>query len=362
MTRRPAATAQLPDLTLGTRFPTRLLNAFPAAWKRRHMVKATGGEREPDSVAFSDHLRTTRRLLLTWSDHDIEILQAFPAARALVNALPPETECIHLCEASQAPLVQGLFPNPVLTWQRETLAWHDEPMRALVASLKKFAPDTALAFALRPFPTVLQAALRASGARARIGWEQALDAPFVNTRLRPDEATPNAARFFQCLDLWRYAGFTPRGQWTYLQPDIGRHEEALGEWTMRRATPETTWLFVQDADKVNALDAALFETLHAHVSARETGPFTLGAVLWNPRQKAVARHGRWLDAPVFNETDFSALLAALDGARGVIGPHSFALHFASLTDVRTVALLDPSEARHNAAGLNPRFEAVLPTP
>ncbi len=362
MTRRPAATPQLPDLTLGTRFPARLLNAFPSGWKRRHLVKATGGEQEPEGIAFTEHLRATRRLLLAWPDHEIEILQAFPAARALVNALPPETECIHLCEAVHAPLVQGLFPNPVLTWQRDTLAWHDKGMHALVASLTAFAPDTTLTFALRPFPTVLQAALRASGARARIGWEHALSAPFINTRLQSDEATPYAARFFQCLDLWRYAGFTPRGQWTYLQPDIGRHEKALREWSMRRATPETTWLFVQDAAPVNALDAVLFETLHAHISARETGPFTLGAVLWNPRQKAVARHGRWLDAPVFNETDFSALLAALDGARGVIGYHSFALHFASLTDVRTVALLGPYETRHNASGLNPRFEAEIASP
>src|SRR5690606_32092166 len=107
------------------------------------------------------------------------------------------------------------------------------------------------------------------------------------------------------------------------------------------------WLFVQDAAAVNALDATLFETLHAKISARESGPFTLGAVLWNPALKPVARQGRWLDAPVFNATDFSTLPAALDGARGIIGFHSFALHFASLTDVRVVALLDATESRHD---------------
>ena len=357
MTRRPVALPILPDLTLGTRFPARLLNALPAAWKRRHLVNATGGEREPESFAFTGHLRTTRRLLLAWPDHETEILQAFPAAHALLEALPPDTECIHLCEASHAPLVQGLFPHPVLTWRRETLAWHDRAMRTLVASLKAFAPDTTVTFALRrPCPTVLQAALRASGARARIGWEQAMRAPFANTRLRSDDATPYAACFFQCLDLWRYAGFMPRGQWTYLRPDGGRREEVLREWEIRRAAPGTTWLFVQDAAAVNALDATLFETLHAKISAREPGPFTLGAVLWNPALKPVARQGRWLDAPVFNATDFSTLPAALDGARGIIGFHSFALHFASLTDVRVVALLDATESRHDVAGLNPKFE------
>ncbi len=359
MTHSPVAPKALPDLTLGTRFPTRMLNAFPAAWKRGHLVKATGGEHERESFAFTAHLRATRRLLLAWPDNDIEILQAFPAARALVDGLPPHTECVHVCEASRAALVQGLFPHPVLTWQRETLAWHDDAMRDLVASLKAFAPDTTVTFALTPCPTIVQAALRASGARARIGWESATGAPFANTRLRADDATPYAARFFQCLDLWRYAGFTPRGHWACLLPDVGRHEEALREWQVRRATPETTWLFVQDAATVNALDAALFESLHARISARESGPFTLGAVLWNPMRKVVARQGAWLDAPVFNETDFSALLAALDGARGVIGFHSFALHVASLTDVRVLALLKETESRHDASGLNPKFEAVV---
>jgi hypothetical protein len=346
----------LPELTMGTRLPARLLNPFPSAWKRRHLLKASGGDHDPEGVHFTDHLRAARRILLAWSDDAIEILEAFPAARAVVDTLALDTECIHLCEASHADLVQGLFPGAVLTWRRETLAWHDESGRSLVSGLKSFAPDITLTLTQSPYPMNLQAALRASGARVRIGWETAMDAPFANTRLQSETATPRAARFFQCLDLWRYAGFTPRGQWTHLQPDTGRHEEALHEWEVKRATPETTWLYVQDAANITALDAGLFNTIHEKIKMREPGRFTLGAVLWNPDLKPISRQGQWLDAPVFNESDFSALLAALDGARGVIGYHSFALHFSSLVDVRVVALLNASESRHDATGLNPLFE------
>jgi hypothetical protein len=341
---------------MGTRFPARMLNGFTSAWKRRHLLKGSGGLGEPDGFDFTGHFRDARRVLLAWPADNVEILAGFPAARALVDALPPGTECVHLCESPGAALVQGLFPNAVLEWKSTELAWHDPPMKALVRDLRAFAPDIVAVFAHAPYPTVLQAALRASGAPARIGWEGAVEAPFANTRLQANPATPLAARFFQCLDLWRYAGYTPRGQWTHLQSDMGRHAAALREWEAKRAIPETTWLFVQDAANVDALDADLFETLHEKLRLREEGRFTLGAVLWNPEMKPISRQGQWMDAPVFNESDFSALLAALDGARGVIGFHSFALQFASLVEVRCLSLLYPSESLYYATGLNPLFE------
>jgi hypothetical protein len=346
----------LPDLTMGTRLPARLLNAFPSGWKRRHVIRASALDPEPEGFSFTDHFRDARRLLLAWPADPTGILVAFPAARALVDVLPPGTECVHLCESSCSALVQGLFPNAVLEWKGGELAWHDRAMKTLVRNLRAFAPDITVTFAQSAYPTVLQAGLRASGARARVGWEGALEEPFINTSLRPDPATPLAARYFQCLDLWRYAGFAPRGQWTHLQPDTGRHAEALREWEAKRAVPESTWLFVQDAAKVDALDAELFESLHEKIRLREPGRFTLGAVLWNPSRKPISRQGKWLDAPVFNESDFSALLAALDGSRGVIGYHSFALHFASLVETRCVAMLDPSESLYDASELNPMFE------
>jgi|GEM_PF-6581615 len=354
--RRQASAKPLPEGTLGTGFPTRLLNLFPAGWKRNHLIEASGGAADGESFAFTESLQAARRLILAWSDDAIEILQAFPAARALVDALPEGVEVAHLCEANDTALVQGLFPGVAFAWRRETLAWHDDPVRHLVADLRAFAPDITVTFAQGPYPIVLQAVLRASGARARVSWETAVGAPFANTRLQSDTSTPRAARFFQCLDLWRYAGFTPRGQWTHLQPDTGRHEEALREWEVKRAVPENTWLFVQDAGNLTTLDDALFDSLKEKIGRRETGRFTLGAVLWNPQLKPVSRQGQWLDAPVFNETDFSALLAALDGARGAIGFHSFALHFASLVETRVVALLRADESRHDASGLNPLFE------
>lgn len=346
----------LPDLTLGTRFPVRLLNFFPAAWKREHLIQRSGGDREEESFGFAEHFRDARRLLFAWSSDPIEILEGFPAARALVDALPAGSECIHLCESSTSALVQGLFPHAVLEWNRATLAWHDPAVQTLIKDLRACAPDTVLVMAHAPYPMVLQAALRSTGAKARIGWEGAVGAPFANTRLQSDAATPRTARFFQALDLWRFAGLAPRGQWTHLQPDTGRHAEALREWDAKRAVPETTWLFVQDAANLDALDADLYERLHEKVRMREEGRFTLGAVLWNPGLKPVSRQGKWIDAPVFNESDFSALLAAVDGARGVLGFHSFALHFASLVEIRCLALLDPSESAHDATGLNPLFE------
>jgi hypothetical protein len=352
----PSSLRALPDLTMGTRFPARALNAFPASWRRNHLIRRSGGEREPEGFGFPAHFRDARRVMLAWPADDVEILAAFPAARALVDALPPGTECVHLCEAGRSALVQGLFPNAVLEWKAAELAWHDPAMKTLTGNLRAFAPEITVTFTHAPYPAVLQAALRASGARARVGWEGAMGAPFANTRLQSDPATPLSARFFQCLDLWRYAGLSPRGQWTHLQPDTGRHEAALREWEAKRAAPESTWLYVQDAAGVDALDADLFEDLQDKLRGREPNRFTLGAVLWNPEHKPIARQGQWLDAPVFNESDFSALLAAIDGARGVIGPHSFALHFASLVEIRCVALLDASESRFDATGLNPLFE------
>lgn len=354
-TPRPAKTPH--DLALGTTFPARLLNALPGGWRRRHLIRASGGETEPEGSALTERFRSARKVLLAWPSDPVSILLAFPAARSLVDVLPAGTECLHLCEASCASLVQGLFPNAVLVWDAPRLAWHDAATKVLTRNLRGFAPDITVAFSVAHYPTVLQAALRASGARVRIGWDGATNAPFVNASLSAEGATPLAARFFRCLDLWRYAGFAPRTQWTWLRPDTGRHEEAVREWETRRADPGSTWLFVQDAADIDALDADLFEELRARIAAREPGRFTLGAVLWNPSRKPVERRGGWMDAPVFNEADFSALLAALDGTRGVIGFHGFALHFASLVEVRCVALLKPSEGVYDATGLNPLFEA-----
>jgi ADP-heptose:LPS heptosyltransferase len=355
MERMPEA-KPLPDLTLGTRFPTRLLNAFPPAWKLRHLIRRSGGDKEPAGFGYTEFLQGARRLLLAWPSDPIEILAAYPAARALVEVLPPDSECVHLCEVSCSALVQGLFPNAVLEWKAQTLAWHDASVRALVGNLRAFAPDVTVTLSQTRYPAVLQAVLRASGARLRVGWEGATEAPFVNTLLKPDPTTPLVARFFRCLDLWTYAGFSPSRRWTHLSPDTGRHEAALREWEAKRAAPETTWLFVQDASRVEALDEDLYEQLARRVGLRGEERFTLGAVLWNPEMKPISRQGAWLDAPVFNEADFSSFLAALDGARGAVGFHSFALHFASLVETRVLALLDPSESLPDATGLNPLLE------
>lgn len=343
-------------LILGTRFPQRLLNALPQGWKQRHLLRKSAAARGGNGLHFSEDLRKARKVLFAWPDRQEEILLAFPAARELLDALPPGTECVHLCETGGHALVQGLFPNAVLEWNVRQLAWHDPPLRALVKGLRAFSPDIAVLFSHAPCPVSLQAVLRASGAKVRVGWEGAVDASYVNARLESDPSTPLAARFFQCLKLWRYAGFAPRERWVRIQPDTGRHLEALEEWDAKRATPETTWLYVQDAAAGRPLNAELFEFLHGRVRAREPDKFTLGAVIWNPAGGDVPREGPWLDAPVFGEPDFSSMLAALDGARGVIAYNGFGLHFASLAEVRCLALLKPDEAVYDSSRLNPLFE------
>ena len=349
--RRPLT---LPDPTLGTRFPARLLNLMPPAWKHGHLIRGSGREETP--FALGAQLRDARRVVIAWPDDPVEIVTGFPAAHALVEVLPRDTDCVHLCEADSAPLVQGLFPGAVLTWRRSELAWHDPAVRTLREGLKAFAPDLVLAWSQRHLPLVLQAVLRSGGAGLRLGWEGAVDAPFANLRLRPDPASPACASYFRALDLWRHAGFGPRTVWPRLQPDTVRHDAALQEWRGKRAQPSSTWLLALDAETTTTLDAERFEDLTRRLRARGEGDATLGAVLWNPDRNPVTREGPWLDAPVFNETDHTALLAALDGVRGVIGPHGFALHFAALSEAPVIALLDASESRYDASGLNPRFE------
>ncbi len=344
------------DLILGTRFPQRLLNALPAGWKRKHLLRKSSNKRTAETFHFSTDLRDARKLVFAWPDRSEEILIAFPAARAVIDALPSGTECVHLCETADRDLVQGLFPHAVLDWSRGALPWHDPPMRTLVSNLRRFGPDTTISFSRAPIPLPLQAALRSSGAKVRIAWEGAMDAPYANTFLQPDPATPLAARFFQCHTLWRYAGINPQERWLRITPDTGRHLEALEEWESKRATPATTWLFVQDAATGRPLTRDLFQTLRERIRARHPEKFTLGAVVWNPGGGDVPREGPWHDAPVFGEPDFSSMLAALEGARGVIAFNGFGLHFASLAEVRCLALLTHDEAIYDSSKLNPLFE------
>lgn len=351
---------RLPDLALGKRYPTRLLNLLPKAWRRHHLETKSRPPEDPETsgeFSFTDHFRDARRLLIAWPERAEDILVAFPAARALVEALPEGTECAHLCEARQASLVQDLFQGTVLEWRDSEIAWHEPAMQHLTRSLTAVAPDTVLVLAQDPYPLVLQAALRAARARAVIGWEGAISAPYANIRLSAEAGTPRAARCFQALGLWRYAGLTPREDWTRLQPDPARARSAADVWARHRAAPETTWLYVHDVQDANRpLDAALHARLEERIRARDGGAFTLGALLWNPWNRQVAREGAWLDAPVFGESDLGGLLALLDGTRGVAAFQGFGLHFAALADTRVLALLKRNEAGYDSSGLNPLFE------
>ncbi len=354
---------RLPDLTLGKHFPQRLLNFFPKTWKRDHLVQKSGGNHEAQDLNFSEHFRSARKMILAWPERPEEILLAFPAARALLDALSPETEYLHLCESKSAALVQGLVPGTVAEWKDSEIAWYAPVVQTLVRNLRAFAPDTILILSQTPYPTVLQAALHATHAPVRIGWESAVGAPFINTRLQAESTTPLAARGFQSVGLWRYAGFNPREDWTRIQSDEESRLLSANEWVHKRAAPENTWLYVHEVMPGpkgtvagRRLDSALFAFLEEKIAAREVPGFTLGAVLWNPGDLDVTREGAWLDAPIFNESDFPALLSVLEGARGAIGFNGFGLHFASLVEVRCLALLKQDEALYDATGMNKMFE------
>jgi hypothetical protein len=348
---------RLPDLTLGKRFPRMLLNFFPRDWKRRHLVEKSGGDHEPEDLDFSEHFRSTRKLVLAWPARPEEILLAFPAARALFDSLAADTDCLHVCEARSSALVQGLFPGVVVEWKDSETAWYEPAMQSLARNLRAYGPDTLLILSQTPYPTVLQAVLRATRAPVRIGWENAVGAPFANTRLVADASTALPARGFQCLGLWRYAGFAPREEWMRIQSDEETRLLSANEWAHKRAAPENTWLYVHEVAAGRSLDDALFSYLEEKIAAREVPGFTLGAVLWNPGGLDVPRAGAWLDAPIFNESDFPGLLSVLEGARGAIAFNGFGLHFASLVETRCLALLKPDEALYDASGVNKMFEA-----
>ena len=352
----PKPPKRLPDLTLGKKFPRLLLNFFPKKWKRNHLVEKSGGAHEPRELSFVEHFRTARKFILAWPERPEEILLAFPAARALFNALPEESEYLHLCEAKNAALVQGLFPGTLVEWKESEIAWHEPKVKSLVKNLRAFAPDTILMLGYSPYPTVLQAALRATEAPVRIAWESAAGEPFANTRLQADEATPLAARGFQCLSLWRYAGYAPREEWMRIQGDSESGLETAERWARKRASPENTWLYIHDASSGRPLDDRLFSALEEKISARDVPGFTLGAAIWNPDNKDVPREGGWLNAPLFIESDLPGLLGVLEGARGTLAYHSFGLHFASLLEVRCLALLKPEEALYDASSVNKLFE------
>jgi hypothetical protein len=363
---------RLPDLTLSKRFPQRLLNFFPKTWKHDHLVEKSGGAREPEEFSFQDHLKNTRKILIAWPERREEILLAFPSARALCEAVSGDTEWIHLCEAKTSALVQDLFPGTIIEWRDSEIAWHEPKFQTLVHGLAGLAPDTVWMLSQVPYPVVLQAALRATHAPMRIGWEGGVGAPFANTRLQADAATPIAARGYQALGLWRYAGFTPREEWMRIQADPDSRLAAADDWAHKRATPENTWLYVHDVGPGvrkgskkglhkgtltgRPLDEELFAFLEEKIAAREVPGTVLGAVLWNPTGAVVARSGAWLDAPIFNESDLPALLAVIEGARGVIGFNGFSLHFASLVEVRGLALLKRDEALYDCSAINKWFE------
>jgi hypothetical protein len=347
---------RLPDLALGKKFPRVLLNFFPRSWKRAHLVEKSGGAHEPREIAFADHFRAARKMILAWPERPEEILTAFPSARALLDALPEETEYLHLCEAKDSALVQGLFPHAVVEWKDNEIAWHEPEMQSLVRDLRDFGPDTVLILGHSSYPTVLQAVLRATLAPVRIAWESAAGEPFVNTTLQADVSTPLAARGYQCLGLWRHAGFTPREDWMRIQSDPDSRLEMAERWARKQAAPENSWLYVHDAGSGRPLDDALFSFLEEKISERDVPGFTLGALIWNPSGREVPRTGGWLSAPLFMESDLPRMLGVLDGARGAVAYQGFGLHFASLVEVRCLALLKEGEAIYDASGVNKLFE------
>lgn len=348
---------QLPDLALGKRWPHRLLQAMPLSWKRRYLLRQSGGELGCESFDLTGHLRNSRRFLLVWPERGEDLLSAFPALLALRAAIGKDAVYLNLCSSEMAAQVADLFPEEqILSWSREDLAWHEPSLKAVTESARVFSPQTSINL-MRSCPSVIKAVVKASGAELRMAVDGQDDWPYVNMRVQGETDSPLAGHYFQLLNPWRYAGFAVREQWPSLPSDAGQQQDAAITWADSGALPEQTWLYLHDAsDKTRPLDDDLYSWLWEKIQMREPEEAAIAMAVVNSPDKSVAREGKWRSIPILKAAGLSGFSSLVSLARGVAAFQGEGLHLASLSDVRCLAFLRREEARYDVSNWNPLFE------
>ncbi len=350
-----AQNKQLPDLALGKRWPHNLLQMFPAGWKRRYLLRKSGGDTASPVFNLTESLNTAKRFLLIWPERAEDVLLAFPAMRVLRETTGTDSVYAHLCRADLTPLIADLFPGEqLLSWTREDLAWHEPAVQSEAESLRTFSPDISINL-MRPSPTVIKALVKASGAPLRMAVDDG-DAAYANLRVKAEPDSSLASLYFQFLNSWRYAGLNPQEHWPRLPFDADERQDAAEAWAASGASPERTWLYVYNPeDTAHPLDDDLYVWLWEKIQTRESSEVFMGLVVLNAPNNLVARDGKWRDVPVVKSSRLSSFSSIVDMARGVAAFQGPGLHIASLTDVRCLAFLKREESAYDVSDLNKMF-------
>ncbi len=352
-----ASQKTLPDLALGRRWPHKFLQVMPASWKQQYLVRKSGGENGSENFTLVKPFAEANRFLIAWPEKREDVLIAFSALRALHAATGRDAVYAHLAADELLPMIRDLFPgDQVLGWKREDLAWHEPSVQAVCESLGVFSPQIAVNL-MQPCPLVVQALVKASGAGLRMALDAQMEWPYSNMRLEAATHSSMAAHYFQILNPWRYAGFSPEEKWAKLLPDEGQMQDAANAWAAAGAASEENWLYVHDASNPSRpLDDDLYSWLWERIHTRDAEEVGIVLAVVNPATRIFAPEGMWRNVPVLKPADFSDMLGIVSSARGVSGFQGWGIHCASLADVRCLAFLESDQSLYDVSAFNPLFE------
>jgi len=351
-----------PDLALALHGPRRLLQLFPASWKRNYLLRHSGGREDTGRLSLPDQLLAAKRILIVWPERGEDLLMAFPAIESLRRVAGEDAVFAHLAPSELNWLLADFFPaGQILSWTREGLAWHAPAVQALVDSLQTFSPEMSINL-MDPCPSVLRAAVRASGAQLRLAMESTPTWPYANIRVQTESETPLAGRYFRILDSWRYAGFEPSEQWPVLPVEAEQRQDGEEAWKLSGAAPESTWLFAHDvADVSRTLDDDLYEQVWEQIQSADSGEVSIALALLNAPSQGIGREGRWRDVPLLKASGLLEFSALAGLARGVAAFQGIPLHIASFSDVRCLALLREDETAYDTSAWNKAFTSTSAT-
>ena len=116
-----------PDLALALHGPRRLLQLFPASWKRNYLLRHSGGREDTGRLSLPDQLLAAKRILIVWPERGEDLLMAFPAIESLRRVAGEDAVFAHLAPSELNWLLADFFPaGQILSWTREELAWHQK--------------------------------------------------------------------------------------------------------------------------------------------------------------------------------------------------------------------------------------------